>query len=136
MRRFSQRNSLVTLNEINITPLTDIFLVLLIIMMVVAPMLDTQGLKLSVPSGGPAPDVKEEPKTVNLTINAGGSYAIDDKPVEESLLSLSIREQAKTKTDGVIIRTHPDASHEAMTKAMDAAQSAGIDKIAVMENQS
>ena len=37
-------------NEINITPLTDIFLVLLIIMMVVAPLLDQQGLNLLVPS--------------------------------------------------------------------------------------
>ena len=36
-------------NEINITPLTDIFLVLLIIMMVIAPMLDQQGLNLTVP---------------------------------------------------------------------------------------
>ena len=36
-------------NEINITPLTDIFLVLLIIMMVIAPMLDQQGLNLAVP---------------------------------------------------------------------------------------
>ena len=36
-------------NEINITPLTDIFLVLLIIMMVIAPLLDQQGLNLTVP---------------------------------------------------------------------------------------
>ena len=36
-------------NEINITPLTDIFLVLLIIMMVIAPLLDQQGLNLAVP---------------------------------------------------------------------------------------
>ena len=38
-----------TFNEINITPLTDIFLVLLIIMMVIAPMLDQQGLNLAIP---------------------------------------------------------------------------------------
>ena len=38
-----------TFNEINITPLTDIFLVLLIIMMVIAPILDQQGLSLAVP---------------------------------------------------------------------------------------
>ena len=38
-----------TFNEINITPLTDIFLVLLIIMMVIAPLLDQQGLNLTVP---------------------------------------------------------------------------------------
>ena len=38
-----------TFNDINITPLTDIFLVLLIIMMVIAPLLDQQGLNLTVP---------------------------------------------------------------------------------------
>ena len=38
-----------TFNEINITPLTDIFLVLLIIMMVIAPLLDKQGISLTVP---------------------------------------------------------------------------------------
>ena len=38
-----------TFNEINITPLTDIFLVLLILMMVIAPILDQQGLSLAVP---------------------------------------------------------------------------------------
>ena len=38
-----------TFNEINITPLTDIFLVLLIIMMVIAPLLDQQGISLTVP---------------------------------------------------------------------------------------
>ena len=38
-----------TFNEINITPLTDIFLVLLIIMMVIAPILDQQGLSLAIP---------------------------------------------------------------------------------------
>ena len=43
----STKNALFT--EINITPLTDIFLVLLIIMMVIAPMLDQQGLNLTVP---------------------------------------------------------------------------------------
>ena len=38
-----------TFNDINITPLTDIFLVLLILMMVIAPILDQQGLSLAVP---------------------------------------------------------------------------------------
>lgn len=43
------RNKRDCFNEINITPLTDIFLVLLIIMMVIAPLLDSQGLNLTVP---------------------------------------------------------------------------------------
>ena len=49
-------------NEINITPLTDIFLVLLIIMMVIAPMMDQQGLKLVVPQA-----VKEQTQNKELS---------------------------------------------------------------------
>ena len=52
-------------NEINITPLTDIFLVLLIIMMVIAPLLDQQGLNLTVPENVKAENIKEA-KTINL----------------------------------------------------------------------
>ena len=52
-----------TFNEINITPLTDIFLVLLIIMMVIAPLLDQQGLNLAVPN---MIEVQEEIKDSKL----------------------------------------------------------------------
>lgn len=117
-------------NEINITPLTDIFLVLLIIMMVVAPMLDTQGLKVSVPSIGPSQETKEEPKTITLMIDAAGQYTIDGKTVESALLANEFRLLKGSKPDGVVIKTSPDASHEALTFAMDAAQAAGISKLA------
>jgi len=122
-------------NEINITPLTDIFLVLLIIMMVVAPMLDTKGLKVSVPSVGPAQDVKEEPKTIQLNISAGGEYSIDGAAVTPFLLSTKLRELKAEKPDGLIIKTNPDATHESLTAAMDAAQSAGISKVAVTADE-
>lgn len=51
MRRFSQRNSLVTLNEINITPLLDLAFVLLIIFVITRPMLE-QSMNLSLPQEG------------------------------------------------------------------------------------
>lgn len=118
-------------NEINITPLTDIFLVLLIIMMVVAPMLDTKGLKVSVPSIGPSADAKEEPKTIRLEIAADGSYRVEGSPVSTFMLSVKLRQMKAGKPDGLVIKTNPDARHEALTVAMDAARSAGIPKVAV-----
>jgi biopolymer transport protein ExbD len=51
MRRFSQRSSLVTLSEINITPLLDLAFVLLIIFVITTPLLE-QGLNLKLPTGG------------------------------------------------------------------------------------
>ena len=53
MRRFSQRNSLVTLSDINITPLLDLAFVLLIIFVITTPLLE-QGLNLKLPAGGAA----------------------------------------------------------------------------------
>ena len=51
MRRFSQKNSLVTLSEINIVPLMDLVFVLLIIFVITTPLLE-QSMKLDLPSGG------------------------------------------------------------------------------------
>src|SRR5437764_10884833 len=51
MRRFSQRNSLVTLNEINITPLLDLAFVLLVIFIITRPLLE-QNIDLQLPAGG------------------------------------------------------------------------------------
>ena len=64
MRRFSQRNSLVTLNEINITPLLDLAFVLLIIFVITRPMLE-QTIDLNLPQGG-QPTGKVNPKDVQL----------------------------------------------------------------------
>ncbi|MEB3287751.1 MAG: biopolymer transporter ExbD [Vampirovibrionales bacterium] len=122
-------------NEINITPLTDIFLVLLIIMMVVAPMLNTSGLKLSVPSVGPAPDVKEQPKVTRIKIDAKGNYTVGDNAVPAEQLLFEIKRLKPQAPDGVIIETDPTATHNALTVAMDAVQSADIQKLAVTSSK-
>lgn len=118
-------------NEINITPLTDIFLVLLIIMMVVAPMLDTKGLKVAVPSVGPSQEVKEDPKIIELSISESGQYTINKEEVSPMFLANKFRELKDSKPDGLVITTNPEARHDALTAAMDAAQAAGIFKVAV-----
>ena len=76
MRRFSQRNSLVTLSDINITPLLDLAFVLLIIFIITTPLL-TQSIELKLPKGG-APDKrlnKNDIRTVEIT--GSGSYRLE-----------------------------------------------------------
>ena len=76
MRRFSQRNSLVTLSEINITPLLDLAFVLLIIFVITTPLLE-QGFALNLPAGG-TPDtivVKDNVRTVE--IDARGNFMLN-----------------------------------------------------------
>ena len=72
-----------TFNEINITPLTDIFLVLLIIMMVIAPMLDTQGLSLEVPDYVETKNISKDSKILNVLVNNENQVVIDGEVVEK-----------------------------------------------------
>ena len=76
MRRFSQRNSLVTLSDINITPLLDLAFVLLIIFVITTPLLE-QGMSIKLAKGG-EPDAKLEQKDMRtLEIDAQGHYMLD-----------------------------------------------------------
>ena len=75
MKRFSQRNPLVTLNEINITPLLDLAFVLLIIFVITRPMLEQQ-LPLQLPSGMGHPDNQNiDPRDIRrVEITPNGAY--------------------------------------------------------------
>jgi biopolymer transport protein ExbD len=78
MRRFSQRNSLVTLSDINITPLLDLAFVLLIIFVITTPLLE-QGLPLKLPErvGTRDPD-KLNPKNIRtVEVSAQGYYEFE-----------------------------------------------------------
>lgn len=119
-------------NEINITPLTDIFLVLLIIMMVVAPLLDQQGLNLTVPDMVDQEQVKES-KNLSVEVSNEDKYFIDGQEVQPQELASVIKEQAKTLKDGLLIQAAPDATHGAVVKLMDEARNSGVTSISVVE---
>jgi len=119
------------IHEINITPLTDIFLVLLVIMMVVTPMIDFAGLNMAVLSVGDASDSQTKPKTLVVIVDASGGYSVGGQIVPLLNLSDALREKAPEHPDGVLIETDPEAPHEAMARAMAAVTSAGIAKLAV-----
>ena len=82
-----------TFNEINITPLTDIFLVLLIIMMVIAPLLDQQGLNLAVPNNVEVQDVKQDNKLISVTVSDDDRYFIDESEVAVTQLENVIKQK-------------------------------------------
>src|SRR5213595_2578998 len=76
MRRFSQRSHLVTLSEINITPLLDLAFVLLIIFVITTPLLE-QSINLKLPQGG-KPDTPIEKKDIRtVEISPQGIYTLD-----------------------------------------------------------
>ena len=122
-----------TFNEINITPLTDIFLVLLIIMMVIAPMLDQQGLNLTVPENVAQEQVQKETKIMTVMVDAGDKYYLDGIEVPADKLESTIKSQTKNYPDGLLIKTDADSTHGAMVKVMDSARNSGITSISVDE---
>ena len=120
-------------NDINITPLTDIFLVLLIIMMVIAPLLDQQGLNLAVPNNVEVEDVKDS-KLISVTVTNDDKYLIDDSEVSAAQLMPVIKDKSKELPDGLLILAQPEASHGALVKLMDEARNAGVTSISIAES--
>ena len=119
-------------SEINITPLTDIFLVLLIIMMVIAPLLDQQGLNLAVPELGAPPDQQQkELKTITVDINESGTLMVNNEPVTMDKLPMAVNKLFKTNKDGLVIRVHPNSKHQEVVKVMDIARAQGITSVSV-----
>lgn len=76
MKRFSQRNQLVTLSEINITPLLDLAFVLLIIFVITTPLLE-QSLKLNLPQGGRENSRASSENMRTIEISPDGAYVLN-----------------------------------------------------------
>lgn len=123
-----------TFNEINITPLTDIFLVLLIIMMVIAPLLDQQGLNLTVPEMVAEEHVKnDESKILTVNVSADDRYFVNGEEVAADSLEKTLKSLVKDYPDGMMIESDGEASHGAVVKLMDNARNSGITSISVSE---
>jgi len=128
MRRFSQRNHLVTLNEINITPLLDLAFVLLIIFVITTPILE-QSINLKLPTGGAdkASTRKEQIRTVE--VNPQGGYVI--KGTKYTLAELEAYLAGEFKKDpqlAVCLRADKKEEFGHVAEAMDLARRLGIGK--------
>ena len=126
MRRFSQRTALVTLSEINITPLLDLAFVLLIIFIITTPLLE-QGLNLRLSTGG-TPDkelTKEDIRTVE--INPNGAYMLERKPVTlPQLEALLVAEFKRNQNMVVYIRADENGRNKDLYAVIDRCQRNGI----------
>ena len=118
-------------NEINITPLTDIFLVLLIIMMVIAPMLDQQGLNLAVPEVVNSDQVLKDSKIMNIFVTDDNKFIWNGETVDSENLEQFFSEHMKDYPDGLLIQADDDSEHGAIVKVMDSARNVGITSISL-----
>ena len=121
-------------NEINKTPLTDIFLVLLIIMMVIAPMLDQQGLNLAVPEVVNAEQIKSDSKIMSVMVTSDNKILWEDQNIASADLEKFFSEHSKKYPDGLLIQADDDSEHGAIVRVMDSARNVGITSISLSRN--
>jgi biopolymer transport protein ExbD len=116
------------MNEINMTPLVDVMLVLLIIFIITVPV-----MKHAVPVDLPRASNERErikPETIRLTITADGKYHWNDSDIGDEQLEPRLREQAhKEPQPDLHIRGDKDVRYERVAQALAAAQRAGVRKI-------
>jgi biopolymer transport protein ExbD len=130
MRRFSQRSSLVTLSEINITPLLDLAFVLLIIFVITTPLLE-QSIQLKLPQGG-KPDAKIEKRDVRtVEITPQGVFILDRKRVSLDQLEMDLKRDFQTNPNLVVyLRADETSRWKDIAAVMDRCQRNGITRMA------
>jgi biopolymer transport protein ExbD len=132
MRRFSQRNSLVTLNEINITPLLDLAFVLLIIFIITRPLLE-QSMDLKLPKVGKMPVTanKIDPKDVwTVEIGPTGSMRLKGKPMDPGLIEKTLKDGFLRNQNMIVnIRASGSSAWDNVAKVMAICMRNGINRV-------
>ena len=114
--------------DINVTPLVDVMLVLLVIFIITAPLL-SYSIKLDLPND-PAPASEPAPATVRLSIDAGGEVYWDGEPVSDAQLAARMAEAAKSITlPELHLRADKATRYERISFVLSTAQQAGLAKI-------
>ena len=121
-------------SDINMTPMIDVLLVLIIIFMVITP-LTPKGLEALVPQP-PPPGQKQtlsDQRTVVIVIDANHGMMINSEPTTEATMGDRLTEIFKTRAERVVfVKGDPSVDFQWVAKAIDIAHGAGIDKVGLM----
>ncbi len=128
---FSDSNNKKTLfTEINITPLTDIFLVLLIIMMVIAPSFQSIDTDINIPEINSGVSVEQKNATVSVTKQ--GNFYINGKPISSDNLVKELKElKPSLEKEEVVVKADTLVKSSEIQKIMKAAQEAQYAKLII-----
>lgn len=116
--------------EINITPLTDVMLVLLVIFMVTTPLIMAESFKIRLPKAASAGS--EPGKGLTVSIGESGLLSVNGKAVTRgSLFEVLKKEFASGKARDVIIRADGSVRHSVVVEVLDAAKLAGAARLSI-----
>ena len=126
--RLSSRPSPAPMSEINVTPLVDVMLVLLVIFILTAPLL-TSAIRLDLPQTEGARS-GEAPQSVSLVLDAQGGVFLNDQPVSQDVLRERLQQLARRNPDTEVqLRADASLAYGRVVEAMGLASQAGLSRI-------
>jgi len=121
--------------EINVTPLVDVMLVLLIVFMVTAPLI-TSGVSVNLPKAG-APPMNQDAKPITITVNAQDQVFLGNNQVQLANLVATLQAASQNNTDQrVFVRGDKDVSYGDMLQVMSTITQGGFTKVALLADAS
>jgi biopolymer transport protein ExbD len=119
-------------NEINVVPMIDILLVLLIIFMAALPSM-RRAIDVQLPDPNPTQvPANQQSNQIVLEVNPGGQYSINTEKVDKGNLGPRLKEIYDPRPEKIIfIKGHPDAQYQEVIEAMDIARGSGVKVIGV-----
>ncbi|MBK5298023.1 MAG: biopolymer transporter ExbD [Vicinamibacteria bacterium] len=119
-------------SDINVTPLVDVMLVLLIIMMIIAPMLQ-KGVDVKLPTASNTVDKPETQDQTVVAVTADGRFHLNSREVADGDLATKAAEVLETKKERIVlIKADEDASYGRVMAAMDALRKAQIEDMGLI----
>jgi biopolymer transport protein ExbD len=116
--------------EINITPFTDVLLVLLIIFMILAALVAPPGFEKTLPDAGGAPPTATAARTIQVVVNERGAIFVDGKPSGERALYADLQDTVRRRGRlHVALAADVKAPYAAIIRILDAAKVAGLDDV-------
>jgi biopolymer transport protein ExbD len=132
MRRFSDRHTLHTLTEINVTPLLDLAFVLLVIFIITTPLMENS-MSLVVPTSGEATQTVDRSQVQTISIDRDEVLKLNDQVVDAGALESRLAELRGQKPDlAVVIRPHKELPIQKFIEVMDILQRAQVSRVGVL----
>lgn len=132
MRRFSDRHSLQTLTEINVTPLLDLAFVLLIIFIITTPLMENS-VNLIVPTSGEATQSVDPSQVNTISIDENEVLKLNNEVIDSTILESRLMALHTKKPDvAVVVRPHKELPIQKFINVMDILQRVRISKVGVL----
>ncbi|MBI5917987.1 MAG: biopolymer transporter ExbD [Nitrosomonadales bacterium] len=125
---FNSKSEQNMMSEINVTPLVDVMLVLLVVFIITAPLLAPQALKINLPKTT-AVAQNDKPQHVHLTVDASGNIELDGVTMDDAKLAETLKQRAVDPQFQVQVEADKTVPYGRVAEMMAIAQEAGVARL-------